>query len=403
MVISLDGLSLAGAVAVVAPGRLVPGSIGPGTPIRELPDPTPDFRKPLPGGVHMRLAVALHGGTSASAEALAEEALRTSQTARDAGYSAVVAGQHFLTAPLAYLQPLPLLSRLIPETGDMRLVAGVLLLPLLHPVQLAEELATLDVLSGGRLVVGAGQGYREAEFAAFGVDRADRRAAQLRTLDRMIACWEGAGSGGADNPGGDGAGGGCGPGGAGGAGGGCGDEGPGARPATAPHPPIWYAAGNRRAFARAVERGYTPFVGPQIAGRRLAALLQLAPPGGSIALRRDVLVTDVVGRAAAERALAERAALDGAWGYTGPGGETRTGAGTGTGTEVAGGFPYEVGGGDPYLVGTAEQCRRGMAELARAGVTDLVLRTNWPGLDHRSSLAMLRALAGPVPPPVPSP
>jgi alkanesulfonate monooxygenase SsuD/methylene tetrahydromethanopterin reductase-like flavin-dependent oxidoreductase (luciferase family) len=294
----------------------------------------------------MRLAVALHGGTSSSGAELATDALRTARAAREAGYSAVVAGQHFLTAPRAYLQPLPLLTRLIPETEGMRLVAGVLLLPLLHPVQLAEEIATVDALSGGRLVVGVGQGYREAEFAAFGVPRASRRDAQLRALAEMIAWWSGGDVRGAG-------------------------AGLGMRPVSTPHPPIWFAASTPRAYARAVHCGYTPFVGPQVTTDALHALLSSEPRPAALAVRRDVLVTDVVGEEAVRRALSLRSGQNDEWGY---------GAATGL----------------PHLVGTAEDCRRGIAELAAAGVTDLVIRTNWPGIDGDASREMLAAVAGPA-------
>lgn len=298
----------------------------------------------------MDLYVAVHGGTESGGAELARDAVRTARTARDLGYSGVVAGQHFFTAPQGYLQPLPLLSRLVPETGDMRLVAGVLLLPLLNPLQLAEELATVDALSGGRLVVGAGQGYRAAEFAAFGVPKKDRLAAQLRALESMVAWWGGAvveeaGTGLA------------------------------MLPVSRPHPPVWYAAGNRRAFRRAAERGWTPFIGPQATPSVITELLATEPRARSVALRRDVLVTDVIGAAAAERALQERSAAYGAWGY----GEASAGE-------------------QPYLVGTARQCREQMEGLAAAGVTDLVIRTNWPGVEHSASLEMLAALAGPVEP-----
>ncbi|MDT0381096.1 LLM class flavin-dependent oxidoreductase [Streptomyces sp. DSM 42041] len=298
----------------------------------------------------MHLAVALHGGTESGGAELARDAVRTARTARDLGYSGVVAGQHFFTAPQGYLQPLPLLSRLVPETGDMRLVAGVLLLPLLHPLQLAEELATIDALSGGRLVVGAGQGYRDAEFAAFGVRKKDRLGAQLRALDGMVAWWGGAvveeaGTGLA------------------------------MRPVSRPHPPIWYAAGNRRSFTRAAERGWTPFIGPQATPSVITGLLAGEPRAASVALRRDVLVTDVIGTAAAERALQARTAAYGAWGYGEAGAAEQ-----------------------PYLVGTARECRDRMAHLAAAGVTDLVIRTNWPGIEHAASLEMLAAVAGPVEP-----
>lgn len=226
----------------------------------------------------MRFAAALHGIGASDPAALAGYQLATARAARDAGYAAVVAGQHFLAGP--YLQPLPLLARLVPETGSMRLVAGVLLMPFLHPVVLAEELATLDVLSGGRLVIGAGQGYRDHEFDAFGVPRAERLGRQLSVLDRLTGLWA------ADPP-----------------------DGP-LRPVQRPRPPIWYAAASRRTFDRAVARGYVPFIGGQVSRAAVADLVAgSAAPVESVVLRRDVLVTDLLGAAEVARSVrAHRAA-----------------------------------------------------------------------------------------------
>ena len=72
------------------------------------------------------------------------------------------------------LQPIPLLARLAAETGEMRLATCILLLPLLNPVDIAEQLATLDIISHGRLAIGVGLGYRDEEFDAFGVPRGER-------------------------------------------------------------------------------------------------------------------------------------------------------------------------------------------------------------------------------------
>ena len=64
--------------------------------------------------------------------------------ARDLGFSSVFAGQHFLPAPFQMYQSVPLLARLAAETGDMRVGAGILLLPLLNPVEVAEHAATMS-------------------------------------------------------------------------------------------------------------------------------------------------------------------------------------------------------------------------------------------------------------------
>jgi alkanesulfonate monooxygenase SsuD/methylene tetrahydromethanopterin reductase-like flavin-dependent oxidoreductase (luciferase family) len=109
--------------------------------------------------------------------------------ARDHGFTSVWATQHYLAEEVQYLHPLAVLGRLVPETGDMRIGTAITLMALAHPVDLAEQLATLDILSGGRLVVGAGLGYRDVEFDAFGVPR-DRRLRRFReNLDLVRRLW----------------------------------------------------------------------------------------------------------------------------------------------------------------------------------------------------------------------
>lgn len=86
---------------------------------------------------------------------------------RDNGFDSVFAGQHFLPDPFQMLQPTPLLARLASESGDMTVGSGVYLAALLNPVELAEQVATLDIICGGRFVFGVGLGYRAEENAAF--------------------------------------------------------------------------------------------------------------------------------------------------------------------------------------------------------------------------------------------
>lgn len=96
------------------------------------------------------------------------------QLARELGFDTIVAGQHYLASPLQMLQSVPLLARLAPETGDMTLATCITLLALPNPVDIAEQIATLDVITNGRLRFGVGLGYRDVEFDAFGVARSER-------------------------------------------------------------------------------------------------------------------------------------------------------------------------------------------------------------------------------------
>src|SRR5437879_13537961 len=87
---------------------------------------------------------------------------------RDAGFDYISTGQHFLASPYEAFQPLPLLARLAPETGDMRLVATILM-PLQQPGEPAELPATLDVITGGRPPNTPSRGHPEVEFPNLGV------------------------------------------------------------------------------------------------------------------------------------------------------------------------------------------------------------------------------------------
>ncbi|HTX07804.1 MAG TPA: LLM class flavin-dependent oxidoreductase [Solirubrobacteraceae bacterium] len=118
-----------------------------------------------------------------------DQLIRICNTARDLGLDSIVGMHHYLSS-LATLQPLPLLARLIPETGDMRIGMGVYL-AYEHPVILAENFATLDQLSGGRLILGLGAGYRENEFNALGLDRATRVSRMFEAVELIKAFWTG--------------------------------------------------------------------------------------------------------------------------------------------------------------------------------------------------------------------
>jgi alkanesulfonate monooxygenase SsuD/methylene tetrahydromethanopterin reductase-like flavin-dependent oxidoreductase (luciferase family) len=97
------------------------------------------------------------------------EHLEQVRFARDNGFDSVFAGQHFLSAPFQMLQPTPLLARLAAESGDLTIGSGIFLAALLNPVELAEQVATLDIICGGRFDLGAGLGYRDEENMAFGL------------------------------------------------------------------------------------------------------------------------------------------------------------------------------------------------------------------------------------------
>lgn len=120
-----------------------------------------------------------------------DEAIAVVAAASRMGYAWVSIGQHWLSHPTVWPQPLPMLARLAPETGAMRLKTSVLLLPILNPVEVAESVATLDHITHGRLDVGVAIGYREAELVAAGLTRADRVPKLEESLHLMKRLWRG--------------------------------------------------------------------------------------------------------------------------------------------------------------------------------------------------------------------
>jgi alkanesulfonate monooxygenase SsuD/methylene tetrahydromethanopterin reductase-like flavin-dependent oxidoreductase (luciferase family) len=111
------------------------------------------------------------------------------RAAREAGFDLILMGQHFLSTPFQELQTLPSLARLAAEAGTMRLGATVLLLPLLNPVDVAEQVATMDVICEGRFIFGVGLGYRDQEYEAFGVRREERVARFVEGLQVITRLW----------------------------------------------------------------------------------------------------------------------------------------------------------------------------------------------------------------------
>lgn len=102
-----------------------------------------------------------------------EETLRECERAEKAGFDSVWLGEHH-NNPILHPAPLIGLAAVASRTRSIRLGTGVLLLPLYHPMMVAEEGAMVDMISGGRLILGVGAGYAPEEFAAFGCSLKER-------------------------------------------------------------------------------------------------------------------------------------------------------------------------------------------------------------------------------------
>lgn len=175
-----------------------------------------------------------------------QETLAFVRLADKLGYNSVTKTAHYSAHPFQMLQLVPMLARFAAEAPNMRLNAGVLLLPLMSPLHVAEEFATLDVITGGKIILGVGLGYRDVEFKAFGVprnQRAKRFEANLTAIKRLwteqtvtmkTPYFELDGAS-------------CSP-----------------HPIQKPHPPIWIGANADAAVERAARMGDCWYIGPAV-------------------------------------------------------------------------------------------------------------------------------------------
>ena len=118
-----------------------------------------------------------------------EELMVQARLAEKIGFSSILKGQHYAGYPLQELQQVPFLARVMAECPSLSLITGVVLLSLHKPLDIAEQLATLDIMSKGRLIFGAGLGYRDVELKAFGTNMAERASRFEENLDAIIRLW----------------------------------------------------------------------------------------------------------------------------------------------------------------------------------------------------------------------
>jgi len=129
-----------------------------------------------------------------------DTAARVARAAETAGFESLWCGEHVVLpdpqappSPMAprdrILDPVVALTFLAAHTRRLLLGTGIIILPQRNPLVLAKELASLDVLSGGRLLFGIGVGYLEPEFRAIGAPYEARGAVTDEYLEAMQAIW----------------------------------------------------------------------------------------------------------------------------------------------------------------------------------------------------------------------
>lgn len=144
------------------------------------------------GGGVLRLGFLLHLDRDIGPAEAYREAIDLFVAAEELGYdSGWVIQRHFRQGNEHISSPLVMLAAIAARTSRIRLGTGVLVLPLEDPVRVAEDAATLDVLSGGRLELGIGSGPFPGAWEAFGRPLSERHALYAKAVRRLHEVLEG--------------------------------------------------------------------------------------------------------------------------------------------------------------------------------------------------------------------
>lgn len=139
------------------------------------------------------MKVGLYIGTQFPPEvnvpAALKDMLEQVRVAKGCGFSSLWVPHHYATQPMQMLASVPMLAWLLREAEGMMIGPNILILPLLNPIHVAEDAVTLDLLSGGRYILGVAIGYREAEFKAFNVPLKERVVRISEGIEVMRRLW----------------------------------------------------------------------------------------------------------------------------------------------------------------------------------------------------------------------
>jgi alkanesulfonate monooxygenase SsuD/methylene tetrahydromethanopterin reductase-like flavin-dependent oxidoreductase (luciferase family) len=286
------------------------------------------------------------------------------------GFESMVAGQHFLGTELRYYQPVPYLTYMLQFGPTMHPTIGLVLLSLVNPVELAEQVATLDVVSGGRARLGIGLGYSDHEFKALGIPRETRVKRFEEGLELIKALWSG-------------------------------EEVtfngnlfkvekalPSVMPLKRPRPPIWIGGQGEKAIRRAARMADAWYPPPFPTHAGLATLRKIfleerarvgLPLDGEFPVRRELVIASSkveARRMAAARSQA-RYDLYLKWGLGHDLDDNNKGFGSAADEDIDARF----------ILGTAEECAEQLDALRRdLGMTEFLLKPQWLGLPHTEAM-----------------
>ena len=331
----------------------------------------------------MRLSLIVRGQHPAGDDIRArhEDDLALVRRAEALGFDGLVKGSHYSAHPLQSLQQIPFLAQVATLAPRLRLICGLVLLPLHKPLDIAEQLATLDILSGGKLVFGCGIGYRDVEFKAFGLTRREAAARFEEGLAAVKRLWtedfvdmtgthfvlDRANST--------------------------------VKPLQKPHPPIWIGANADIAVRRAARLGDCWYINPHSTLTTLARQMEIyrraldeygKPFPAELPMRREVFVAHSRDEAIrlARPYLETKYKTYREWGQDKVMPE---------GDDFDHDFAELLA--DRFLIGSAAEIADQLIDLQRRfGMNHLVASLHWPGMPNSLALEQMQILAEEVMP-----
>jgi luciferase family oxidoreductase group 1 len=126
-----------------------------------------------------------------TAQEVYARAIEIAQAAEDLGFRNIWLAEHHFSTYGYVGRPAQLAAYIAARTTRLRVGTAVIVVPLHHPLVIAEEIATLDLLAGGRVDIGLGRGYQQYEFARLGLELESARARWDESVDIIVRALQG--------------------------------------------------------------------------------------------------------------------------------------------------------------------------------------------------------------------
>ena len=314
------------------------------------------------------LPTAIYGAETPDAQQIGEN-VELVQTCENLGFRYISYGQHFAGAELRYYQTVPYLTYLAMQAPKMTALTGIILLSMVSPVEVAESVATMDAITGGRTIFGAGLGYSEHEYKSQGVDPKLKIRRFEGALDLIKQYWSGEEVN-YSGPFWD-------------------VQGviPSVRPVQKPRPPIWIGGQATPAVKRAARLADSWYAPPFPSHSDLADMRKLylaernllgLPTDTPFPVRRELMIapTRAKAKAMAEERSMMRYATYQKWGLDGEN--------TPVSTETPkSGIDVE----SQFILGTIDECVDALGKLQEdLGMTHFFYKAHWQGLPHKDAM-----------------